>query len=99
MQPHVKYWIKPDIEILIPRTARSQGLFQTRVAEITPDAIVVETPAGLETLRNDFVFAMTGYHPTSAFSLAWVSASVGLTGCRLQRGNARKQRPRHLSRG
>ena len=35
--------------------------------EITPDAVVVDTPAGRETLPNDFVFAMTGYHPDFAF--------------------------------
>ena len=28
---------------------------------------MVETPAGLETLANDFVFAMTGYHPDFSF--------------------------------
>ena len=37
------------------------------MVEITPDAIVIETPAGRETLRNDFVFAMTGYHPDFTF--------------------------------
>jgi thioredoxin reductase (NADPH) len=62
VQPHVKYWIKPDLENRI-KNGEIKAYFETRVAEITPDAIVVETPAGLETLRNDFVFAMTGYHP------------------------------------
>ena len=47
--------------------ARSRPILQTRVAEITPDAIIVETPAGPETLPNDFVFAMTGYHPDFSF--------------------------------
>ena len=80
VQPHVKYWIKPDLENRI-KNGEIKAYFETRVTEITPDAIVVETPAGLETLRNDFVFAMTGYHPTSAFWSAWVCASRGLTGC------------------
>ena len=29
--------------------------------------MVVDTPAGRETLRNDFVFAMTGYRPDFSF--------------------------------
>jgi thioredoxin reductase (NADPH) len=66
VQPHVKYWIKPDLENRI-KNGEIKAYFQTRVAEITPDAVVVETPAGLETLPNDFVFAMTGYHPDFSF--------------------------------
>jgi thioredoxin reductase (NADPH) len=66
IQPHVKYWIKPDIENRI-KNGEIQAYFQSRVAEITPDTIEVETPAGLETLPNDFVFAMTGYHPDFSF--------------------------------
>jgi thioredoxin reductase (NADPH) len=66
IQPHVKYWIKPDIENRI-KNGEIKAYFATRVAEITPDAIVVETPAGRETLPNDFVFAMTGYHPDFSF--------------------------------
>jgi thioredoxin reductase (NADPH) len=63
---HVKYWIKPDIENRI-KNGDIKAYFSTRVAEITPDAIVVETPAGRETIANDFVFAMTGYHPDFTF--------------------------------
>jgi len=29
--------------------------------------VVVETPQGRQTLKNDFVFAMTGYHPDFTF--------------------------------
>jgi thioredoxin reductase (NADPH) len=32
--------------------------------------VVVETPQGLVTLKNDFVFALTGYHPDLAFLAA-----------------------------
>jgi thioredoxin reductase (NADPH) len=66
VQPHVKYWIKPDLENRI-KNGEIKAYFETRVTEITPDAIVVETPAGPETLPNDFVFAMTGYHPDFSF--------------------------------
>jgi thioredoxin reductase (NADPH) len=64
--PHVKYWIKPDIENRI-KDGEIKAFFLSRVVEITPDAVVVETPTGRETLPNDFVFAMTGYHPDFAF--------------------------------
>jgi thioredoxin reductase (NADPH) len=37
------------------------------VVEITPDTVVVETPEGRETLKSDFVFALTGYHPDFDF--------------------------------
>jgi len=66
IQPHVKYWIKPDIENRI-KDGEIKAFFSTQVLEITPDAVVVETPAGRETLPNDFVFAMTGYHPDFSF--------------------------------
>ncbi len=64
--PNVKYWIKPDIENRI-KDGEIKAYFSTEVVEITPDAVVVDTPAGRETLPNDFVFAMTGYHPDFAF--------------------------------
>jgi thioredoxin reductase (NADPH) len=63
---HVKYWIKPDIENRI-KAGQVKALFRTSMVEITPDAVVVETPAGRQTLKNDFVFAMTGYHPDFNF--------------------------------
>ena len=66
MHPHVKYWIKPDIENRI-KNGEIKAFFSSHVAEITPDAVVVDTPGGREILRNDFVFAMTGYHPDFAF--------------------------------
>lgn len=63
---HVKYWIKPDLENRI-RNGEIKARFNAQVVEITPDAVVVETPEGTETLKNDFVFAMTGYHPDFDF--------------------------------
>jgi thioredoxin reductase (NADPH) len=64
--PHVKYWIKPDIENRI-KNEEIKAYFKSRVVEIAPDAVVVETPEGRITLKNDFVFAMTGYHPDFTF--------------------------------
>jgi thioredoxin reductase (NADPH) len=66
MHRHVKYWIKPDIENRI-KNGEIKALFQSKVLEITPDTVIVETPVGCETLKNDFVFALTGYHPDFDF--------------------------------
>ena len=44
------------------------ALFNSQVVEITRDAVLAETPEGRQTLKNDFVFALIGYHPdTSTF--------------------------------
>jgi thioredoxin reductase (NADPH) len=63
---HVKYWIKPDLENRI-KAGEIKARFNSKVVEITPDAVIIETPAGRETLKNDFVFAMIGYHPDFEF--------------------------------
>lgn len=66
MHRHVKYWIKPDIENRI-KNREIKAYFNTDVVEIAEDTVVLKTPEGLETVRNDFVFAMTGYHPDFTF--------------------------------
>lgn len=66
MHRHVKYWIKPDIENRI-KHGEIKAYFNSRVSEIGPDSIEVETPEGRITLHNDFVFALTGYHPDFEF--------------------------------
>jgi len=66
MHRHVKYWIKPDIENRI-KAGEIKAYFSTKVVEILPDSISLETPEGHLSLRNDFVFAMTGYHPDFTF--------------------------------
>jgi thioredoxin reductase (NADPH) len=66
VQPHVKYWIKPDIENRI-KNGEVKALFNARIVEIAQDTVVVETREGRATLKNDFVFALTGYHPDFDF--------------------------------
>jgi thioredoxin reductase (NADPH) len=66
MHRHVKYWIKPDIENRI-KHGEINACFRSRVVEITPDRVALETPDGRQTLKNDFVFALTGYHPDFEF--------------------------------
>lgn len=66
MHRHVKYWILPDIENRI-KNGEIAARFHSRVTEITPDSVTLETPKGLETLPNHAVFALTGYHPDFEF--------------------------------
>jgi thioredoxin reductase (NADPH) len=66
VQPHVKYWIKPDIENRI-KDGEVKAYFNANVVEILPDSITLETPDGRVSVPNDFVFAMTGYHPDFTF--------------------------------
>ena len=44
-----------------------RAYFRSQVIEIDTNSVVIETPQGLETVKNDFVFAMTGYHPDFDF--------------------------------
>jgi thioredoxin reductase (NADPH) len=62
----VKYWIKPDIENRI-KNHDIAAYFNTSIREITPDSILLATPQGDLRLKNDFVLAMTGYHPDFSF--------------------------------
>jgi thioredoxin reductase (NADPH) len=62
----IKYWIKPDIENRL-KSGEITGWLSSSVEEITPDCIRVRTPEGEKWLKNDFVFAMTGYHPDIEF--------------------------------
>jgi thioredoxin reductase (NADPH) len=37
------------------------------VLEVNADAVRIKTPEGEKLLKNDFVFALTGYHPDYEF--------------------------------
>jgi thioredoxin reductase (NADPH) len=63
---HVKYWILPDIENRI-KNGEIAVYFRSTVLGIDADSVSLETPEGPRRIRNDFVFAMTGYHPDYDF--------------------------------
>ncbi len=67
LSSNIKYWIRPDIENRI-KEGSIRALPQSEVKEIVPGAISVQRSNG-ETLHldNDFVFALTGYHPDFRF--------------------------------
>jgi len=66
MHKHVKYWILPDINNRIKNGAIT-AYFSSNVTRITEDDVTIATPHGSLTIANDFVFAMTGYHPDFSF--------------------------------
>ena len=80
LSDRIKYWIRPDIENRI-QNGEILSLFNTQVLEIRPDALLVapshstreqgalpiEGDVLIRTIKNDFVFAMTGYHPDTTF--------------------------------
>jgi len=63
---HIKYWIKPDIENRI-RNGEVTAYLGSTVESIAEDTVTLATPTGPITIANDFVFALTGYHPDFAF--------------------------------
>ena len=63
---NVKYWIKPNIENRI-KNGEIKAYFHSSVKEIRPHEVVLETPEGEVTVKNDYVFAMTGYRPDFEF--------------------------------
>lgn len=63
---NVKYWIKPDIENRI-KNGEVAAYFNSAVCEIQAESVRIRTPEGERILKNDFVFALTGYHPDYEF--------------------------------
>jgi thioredoxin reductase (NADPH) len=63
---NVKYWIKPDIENRI-KNGEVTAYFNSCVLQISPEEVRLKTPDCERVLKNDFVFALTGYHPDYEF--------------------------------
>jgi thioredoxin reductase (NADPH) len=62
----IKYWIRPNIENRI-KSGEIRAFFDSSVLRIEPDCVLLRTPEGEVSVKNDFVFAMTGYHPDTDF--------------------------------
>lgn len=73
LSDQIKYWIRPNLENRI-LSGEIKAYFNSWITEIRPDEIDVQTPEGKITLKNDFVLAMTGYHPDLEFL-----AGLGIT--------------------
>src|ERR1019366_4862000 len=86
MHNHVKYWVRPDIENRI-KAGEIVARFNCTVQEIGADFVVLRTPSGPQRLKNDFVFALTGYHPDYDFLR---SVGIEFSG-NLRRGSDRRR--------
>lgn len=66
LHDNIKYWVRPDIENRI-KNDEITAYFRSTVTEIGVDYVMLKTPDGPVRLKNDFVFALTGYHPDFDF--------------------------------
>jgi thioredoxin reductase (NADPH) len=66
LKPTIKYWVKPDIENRI-REGSIKAYYNSELLEIRESEVDILTPEGKITVANDFVLAMTGYHPHFGF--------------------------------
>ncbi len=62
----VKYWKKPDIENRI-KEGSIKAYYHSHLVEVRQEEVDIQTPEGRITLPNDYVLAMTGYHPDFSF--------------------------------
>jgi thioredoxin reductase (NADPH) len=80
MHHHVKYWILPDINNRI-KNGEVTAYFSSSVSSIWEDSVELLTPRGTVRLENDYVFALTGYHPDFDFLTAAGVRMEGLDRC------------------
>ena len=64
--PKIKPWILPEFEGHV-RNERIKMEWKAEVKEITEDTVVYVKDGQEYKIKNDFVFAMTGYHPDKNF--------------------------------
>ncbi|MEK3765201.1 YpdA family putative bacillithiol disulfide reductase [Solibacillus sp. FSL K6-4121] len=64
--PSIKPWVLPEFLGLV-REGEITMHFNTEVKEIRETEVILEVEGVTETVGNDIVFAMTGYHPDHRF--------------------------------
>lgn len=64
--PSVKPWVLPEFDACV-RNGEINMLFESCVKEIREHEVVIDVKGEEQVLKNDFVFAMTGYHPDHNF--------------------------------
>lgn len=64
--PSVKPWVLPEFDACV-RNKEIDMLFDSCVKEIRENEVVIDVEGEERILKNDFVFAMTGYHPDHDF--------------------------------
>lgn len=69
LKPTVKYWLKPDLENRIAEGSIAAH-FTTRVVAFEERAVVVESPAGRQSMAADAAYVLIGYRPDTALLAA-----------------------------
>lgn len=64
--PSIKPWILPEFSSLV-KNNKINMVFNGHVTEIKASSVIYKTDEGIFEIPNDYVFAMTGYHPDHAF--------------------------------
>ncbi len=64
--PSVKPWILPGFDSLV-KSGEIGMHFESRVVRITKTSVTIEKEGETFDIPNDYVFAMTGYHPDHSF--------------------------------
>jgi thioredoxin reductase (NADPH) len=72
----IKYWIKPDLENRI-KDGSIKAFFNTTVHSIAESSLQLHTPSGPAAIDNDWVLAMTGYHPDYTFLEEVLQIAIG----------------------
>ncbi|WP_433742889.1 YpdA family putative bacillithiol disulfide reductase [Falsibacillus pallidus] len=62
----VKPWILPEFDALV-RNEQIKMEFNAEIIEIKPHSVIYSVNGIRKEIKNDFVFAMTGYHPDHSF--------------------------------
>ncbi|MBK3497257.1 YpdA family putative bacillithiol disulfide reductase [Viridibacillus sp. YIM B01967] len=64
--PSIKPWVLPDFDVLV-RNGEVAMMFDTNVVAFKEDEVILSKEGKEFAVKNDFVFAMTGYHPDHDF--------------------------------
>ncbi|WP_044022951.1 YpdA family putative bacillithiol disulfide reductase [Bacillus sp. SG-1] len=62
----IKPWILPEFDALA-RSGRVKMVFNAEVEEVTENTVKYFVAGDMKEIKNDFVFAMIGYHPDHSF--------------------------------
>ncbi|RXZ81833.1 YpdA family putative bacillithiol disulfide reductase [Paenibacillaceae bacterium] len=63
---HIKPWVRPIFESLVNK-GRINMRFHSRVVHIDDREVTIEADSGTDKIANDFVLALTGFHPDREF--------------------------------
>lgn len=62
----IKPWVKPTFEGKVEKGS-IRMMFESQVIAIEDDCVKIQTGDNVESIANDFVLALTGFHPDRSF--------------------------------